>query len=100
MSATTDPASLGREMLTQRQFAEALAAFDSALTAGDRPEIHAGRGAALYGLRRHAEAVEAYQRALEARPEELDWLLGRGLAHYENSDNEAAIDDLDAFLRA
>jgi cell division protease FtsH len=100
MSEPTDPAARGRHRLAGGQFAEALVAFDTALAAGGGPEVHAGRGAALYGLRRHAEAVEAYDLALAARPEELDWLLGRGLAHYENSDNEAAIDDLDAFLQA
>ncbi len=96
----TNPITRGRHLLAQGQFAEALVAFDSALAAGNSPEAHAGRGAALYGLRRHADAVEAYDLALAERPEELDWLLGRGRAHYENSDNESAIDDLDAFLRA
>jgi tetratricopeptide (TPR) repeat protein len=100
MSETTDPVALGRQLLTQGKFTEALAAFDTALAANSSPEARAGRGAALYGLRRHADAVEAYDLALSARPDALDWLLGRGLAHYEDSDNESAIDDLDAFLQA
>lgn len=97
MSDTTDPLALGRELLTAKRFADALTAFESV---GDTPGAHAGRGAALFGLRRWSDSVEAFDHALSARPEQLDWLLGRGLAHYENSDNEMAADDLDAFLQS
>ncbi|HEY1188261.1 MAG TPA: AAA family ATPase, partial [Gemmata sp.] len=100
MSEPTDPTARGRHLLAQGQFAEALAAFDAALETTPTPEAHAGRGAALFGLRRHSDAAEAYDSALGGRPDEVEWWLGRGLAHYENSDNELAADDLDAFLRA
>ena len=98
MSGTNDATALGRQLLSARQFAEALAAFDSALGAGAGPEVHGDRGAALYGLRRFEEAAEAYERALEVRPENAEWLLGRGLAQYQKGDYEASMDDLEAFL--
>ena len=100
MKEPGEPALLGQQLLTQAQFAEALAAFDSAFAASPSPEVHAGRAAALAGHAATPRPPSRYDLALAARPDEVEWLLGRGLAHYENSDNEASIDDLEAFLRA
>ena len=101
MNTITDLLRAGRAALEQKHLAEALARFDDALShQPHHPEAHAGRAEALFGLRRFDAAVEAWEHAISLAPERFDWLYHRGLAHYENNDNEPAIEDLTAFLEA
>lgn len=60
---------------------------------------HLGLGIALFELFRHAEALPAFHRAAELNPGNPEILTGRGRAHYENQDNEAAIADFTESLR-
>jgi tetratricopeptide (TPR) repeat protein len=99
MNTIMDLLRAGRAALDQHNFAKALAPFDDALSQQhSHPEAHAGRAEALFGLRRYDDAIEAWEHALSLAPERLEWLYLRGLAHYENNDNEPAIEDLTAFL--
>jgi tetratricopeptide (TPR) repeat protein len=92
MNTIMDLLRAGRAALDQHNFAKALAPFDDALSQQhSHPE-------ALFGLRRYDDAIEAWEHALSLAPERLEWLYLRGLAHYENNDNEPAIEDLTAFL--
>src|SRR5262245_22103613 len=88
----------GQRLLAGGAFAEALTAFDAALAEEASADAHAGRGSALFGLRRFGDAVEAYEAALALRPDDADLLLGHALAIYENGDNDGAIEVFDAFL--
>jgi tetratricopeptide (TPR) repeat protein len=100
MNTLTNQLTRAQQHLISNVFADALIELDAFLTDHpDSAEAHAARGQALFGLRRFNEAVEAWEQALTLAPDRLDWLLHRGLAYYENSDNEAAIDDLYPFVQ-
>jgi len=87
------------EHLRNREFEHALRVFDEILNqSSDDPTAHHGRGEALFGLDRHSDAIEAFSESLRLRPENLDTLRARGIAHFENN-NESAIDDLNRVIQ-
>lgn len=65
-------ANLGNVLYEQERFAEALAAFDTALQANASPELFARRAKALYGLGRREEATQAWEAVLERDPGSLE----------------------------
>jgi tetratricopeptide (TPR) repeat protein len=64
----------GDVLLVQRRYAEAAAAFDGYLEKGGTPSaaLYRQRGLARAQLGRHAEAIDDYGRALEAKPKPED----------------------------
>jgi hypothetical protein len=80
--------------LQSGQLAEALAAFDAALSLQPaNADAHANRGLALHQLGRNAEAVRSYDVALTIRPDAAQIHNNRGMALADLGDLDAAQQD-------
>ncbi|MBI4502817.1 MAG: tetratricopeptide repeat protein [Gemmatimonadetes bacterium] len=67
-----------QESKAQRQYSDALDLYGQVLEINPvNVEAHIGTGDCLQGLRRHAEAATAYERALDLRPGDGDVLLAK-----------------------
>jgi tetratricopeptide (TPR) repeat protein len=94
----------GEVLLAQEDYAEAAAAFDTYLGKESKPPASAyrERGLARAKLGRHAEAVEDYNRALEAGPKEEERAalhLSRGQEYLAQSALLPALRDFEAARR-
>ncbi|MBI2932419.1 MAG: tetratricopeptide repeat protein [Planctomycetes bacterium] len=88
--------------LQARRYRKALGYAREAVTIAEANPVYAGApypylralGQALYGLRRYAEAREAYERALKARSDlgYFDALLGLAKTHYRSGDVKRAFE--------
>jgi len=75
------PFGLGRSLLSQDDYAAALAALDAAAKLGEASgEFHARRGETLMRLGRYVEAAEAFRRALRTNVENITWRLNLGIS--------------------
>ena len=80
--------------LQSGQLADALAAFDAALSLQPaNADAHANRGLALHQIGRHAEAVRSYNASLEIRPDTAQTHNNRGMALADLADLDAAQQD-------
>ena len=96
-----------RGLIHQRQgaFAAALADFDRTLETDEdnlalKIQATGSRGTVLADLGRYREAIEALDRAIEARPEAFAERQSRALAHLRLGDLKAAARDIDALATA
>lgn len=96
-----------RGLIQQRQgaFAAALADFDRTLKTDEddlalKIQATGSRGMVLVDLGRYDEAVEALDRAIEARPQAFAERQSRALAHLRLRDLPAAARDIDALAGA
>jgi tetratricopeptide (TPR) repeat protein len=72
---------LGRTLLSQNEYAQALEAFDAAAALGEiSGEFHARRGETLMRLQRYREAAAAYRQALRVNVENVTWRLNLGIS--------------------
>ncbi|RZI78290.1 MAG: tetratricopeptide repeat protein [Variovorax sp.] len=82
------------------RFLDAAVLYEAgALHCADDPLIHFNRGVALEALHRSAEAVEAYQRALELQPELADAHQNAALLYAELGQEQLAIRHFSAYRR-
>jgi serine/threonine protein kinase/Flp pilus assembly protein TadD len=89
-----DHAEIGRILLLDKNFQEALAACNEALRINpDKAEVHRLRVVALLELKRYDEAVDACDRSLRAGLKSPDLLGLRGLAKSKRNDFSGAIED-------
>jgi hypothetical protein len=76
-----------------------IAVFDVALARmPESATLHTGRGRFFLNLGQPADAVPAYRRALELKPDAPDALFGLGMAYAEISERELATEALERFL--
>lgn len=83
--------------LGEAHYAEAAAEFEKALSISEDPYILYDLGVALGKLKRHEEAVEAFERALEMDKGFKDGYLGAGLASFDLKDYKKAIKNLNTY---
>ena len=89
-----DHAEIGRVLLEQKKYQEALGALDASLRIDpDKAEVHRWRVVALLELKRYDEAAVACDRCLEAGLKSPELLGLRGLAKSKRNDLGGAIDD-------
>jgi tetratricopeptide (TPR) repeat protein len=80
----TDPRilfGLGRALLGQKVYDQALAAFEAAARLGEvSGQLYADRGETLVWLGRYQEAVAAYRQALRSNVQEVTWRLNLAIS--------------------
>src|SRR5688572_25218786 len=65
-------ANLGNALFEQERFADALDAYEQALSGNETTDLHARRAKTLYALGRGEEAMRAWERVLERDPASLE----------------------------
>lgn len=86
-------------MLHAKRFEYALLALDRVIAlAPQMPEAHTNRGYALLGLQRPAEARGSFEKAIDARPEQVNAYYGLAIALDELGDREGALGAMRTFV--
>jgi tetratricopeptide (TPR) repeat protein len=86
-------------MLHAKRYEYALKALDRAIElAPNVPEAHVNRGFALIGLSEPAQAAQAFERALELRPTQVNAYYGLAVAQDELGDRPAALGSMRTFV--
>jgi tetratricopeptide (TPR) repeat protein len=62
------------------------------------PDRYSGNGVAYFNLKRYAQAVENYSKAIELRPDYSDYYLKRGTAYFRWEKYAEALQDLNKAL--
>jgi serine/threonine protein kinase/Tfp pilus assembly protein PilF len=89
-----DYVEIGRLLQRARKYDEALTEYDAALQErSDQQAALRGRGETLLELKRHKEAVQAFDRCLDVGPPSADVHRLRGIARTETHDYRGARDD-------